>query len=79
MGLTGEDSPRVAMDFSDDGAQIFKYKTARDIGKIGKYGQRSVWKRQGDFPVSRVIRLTVTAPVKANLNRLAATPERGID
>lgn len=79
VGLTGEDSPRVAMDFSDDGAQIFKYKTARDIGKIGKYGQRSVWKRQGDFPVSRVIRLTVTAPVKANLNRLAATPEIGID
>jgi len=79
VGLTGQDSPSVAMDFSDDGGRTFKYKTTRDIGKIGDYGQRAVWKRQGSFPVSRIIRLTVTDPVKANLNRLAATPEIGID
>jgi len=79
VGLTGKDSPEVAMDFSDDGARTFKHKTTRDIGKIGEYGHRSIWRRQGRFPVSRIIRLTVTDPVKANLNRLAATPEIGID
>ncbi|HHZ69578.1 MAG TPA: hypothetical protein EYN54_04695 [Methylococcaceae bacterium] len=79
VGLTGKDSPMIAMEYSNDGARTFKYKTARDIGKIGEYGHRSVWKRQGSFPVSRIIRLTVTDPVKANLNRLAATPEIGVD
>lgn len=79
VGLTGQESPKVRMDFSDDGARTFKFETTRDIGRIGEYGHRSVWKRQGDFPVSRIIRLTVTDPVKANLNRLAATPEIGID
>lgn len=79
VGLTGKDSPKVAMDFSDDGARTFKYKTTRDIGKIGEYGHRSVWRRQGRFQVSRIIRLTVTDPVKANLNRLAATTEIGVD
>ena len=79
VGLTGKDSPQVAMDFSDNGAQTFKFKTTRDIGKIGEYGHRSMWRRQGRFPVSRIVRLTVTDPIKANLNRLAATPELGVD
>ena len=79
VGLTGKASPQVRMDFSDNGAMSFKFETTRNIGKIGEYGQRSIWKRQGDFPVSRFIRLTVTDPIKANLNRLAATPELGID
>ncbi len=79
VGLTtGQGSdPVVRQDFSDNGARSFKSETKRKIGKIGKFGQRSVWERQGDFPVSRVIRLTVTDPVKANLIRIAANPELG--
>ena len=69
--------PVIIMDYSDDGGRTFKFETKRKIGKIGEYGHRSVWKRQGSFPVARSIRLTVTDPVKANLNRLAATPELG--
>jgi len=79
VGLTGKDAPKVAMDYSDDGGRTFKFKTTRGFGKIGEYGHRSIWRRQGAFPVSRIIRLTVTAPVKANLNRLAATPSQGVD
>ena len=80
VGLTlGQGSdPCVRMDFSDDGARTFSSEFSRSIGKIGEYTKRSVWNRQGRLPVSRVLRLTVTDPVKANLLRLAATPEVGI-
>lgn len=69
--------PIVRMDFSDDGGRTFSSEFSRTIGKIGAYEQRSIWRRQGRFPVARTIRLTITDPVKANLIRLAATPELG--
>lgn len=79
VGLTqGQGSDPVAiMEFSDDGGHTFKGEFKRKIGKIGQFGQRSVWTRQGSFPDSRVIRLTVTDPVNATLIRLTATPELG--
>lgn len=79
VGLTvGQGSdPIVRMDKSDDGGRTFNSETRRTIGKIGEYGQRSIWRRQGRFPVSRVVRLTITDKVRANLIRLAATPEVG--
>jgi hypothetical protein len=79
VGLTtGQGSdPIVRYDFSDDGARTFSSEFSRTIGKIGRYEQRSIWRRQGRFPVSRVIRLTITDPVKANLIRIAANPEIG--
>jgi len=79
VGLTvGQGSdPIVRMDFSDNGGRTFSSEFSRTIGKIGAYEQRSIWRRQGRFPVSRTIRITITDPVKANLIRLAATPELG--
>lgn len=79
VGLTtGQGSePIVRMDFSDDGGRAFSSEFSRTIGKIGRFGQRSIWRRQGRFPVSRVVRLTVTDPVKANLIRIAANSELG--
>lgn len=79
VGLTvGQGSnPVVIMDFSDDGGRVFSNEFKRFIGKIGEYGHETVWNRQGRFPNARVIRFTVTDPVKANLIRIAATPELG--
>ena len=80
VGLTagnGSD-PQVRMDRSDDGGRTFNSETSRAIGKIGKFGQRSIWRRQGRFPVARTVRLTITDEVRANLIRLAATPEVGV-
>lgn len=79
VGLTtGQGSdPIVRMDKSDDGGRTFNSETRRTIGKIGEYGQRSIWRRQGRFPASRSVRLTITDPVRANLIKLAATPELG--
>ena len=79
LGLTsgyGSD-PLCSMDFSDDGGATWSAKTARKMGKIGEYGRESVWNRQGRFPVSRIVRLSVAAPVKANLIRMGATIEGG--
>ena len=79
VGLTvGQGSNPVAMmEFSDDSGHTFKGPFKRSIGKIGEYGHETVWNRQGRFPDARAIRFTVTDPVKANLIRIAATPELG--
>lgn len=79
VGLTiGQGSnPVVRMDFSDDGGRTFSPEFKRFIGKIGEYGHETVWNRQGRFPNARTIRFTVTDPVRANLIRIAATPELG--
>ena len=76
VGLINQQEPVVRMDYSDDG-RTFSNETQRSIGKVGEYGQRAVWRRQGRFPVSRTVRLTMTDPVKGNLIRIAATPEAG--
>ena len=80
VGLTtGQGSnPQVVMSRSDDGGRTFQGPFIRSIGKIGEYGQQSIWRMQGRFPVSRMIRLRVTDKVRANLIRLAATPEVGV-
>lgn len=80
VGLTiGQGSNPVAiMDFSDDGGRTFSNEFKRFIGKIGEFGHETVWRRQGRIPKFRTIRFTVTDPVNANLVRIAATPEKGI-
>lgn len=72
-------SPVVMMEFSDDQGRNFTGPFKRDIGKIGDYGHETIWRRQGRFPNSRSIRLTITDPVNSNLIRLASTPELGAD
>jgi hypothetical protein len=79
VGLTsGQGSdPKIRMCFSDDGGRTFSDEFSRSIGKIGEYGHRSIWRQQGRFPVSRMIKLKITDKVRANLIRLAATPALG--
>lgn len=72
----GADEAVIRMDYSDNG-RTFSNETQRGLGDVGEYGRRAVWRRQGRFPVSRTVRLTMTDPVKGNLIGLAATPEAG--
>ena len=74
VGLEDNTNPVVRLDFSDDQGKTFSHEIPRSIGKVGKYGQESVWQRQGTFPDERVIRLTITSKVRANLIKLGATP-----
>jgi hypothetical protein len=79
VGLTtGQGSdPVVRMDFSDNGARSFSSEFSRKYGKIGEFEQRTIWRRQGDFPVSRVLRFSGSDPVKRNIIKLEANAESG--
>jgi hypothetical protein len=80
VGVTiGQGSdPQVRLSVSDDGGRNFPNEISRGIGKIGEFGRQAIWQRQGRFPAARSIRLTITDPVRANLIRLSATPEVGV-
>ena len=80
VGLTlGQGSdPQVIYDYSDTN-RVWSNEFKRPMGAIGEYGHETVWNRQGRFPNLRTVRFTVTEPVVANLIRVAATPEVGVD
>ncbi len=69
VGLTtGQGSgPIVRMAFCDDGARTFTSEFDRKFGKIGEYTRRVIWRRQGRIPMNRVIRFTITDPVRSNI------------
>lgn len=60
------ENPQVMMRFSDDGGNTFSNEKFRNLGKIGKYLNRAVWRRLG-IARQRVYELKVTDPVKANI------------
>lgn len=60
------ENPQVMMDYSDDGGRTFSTERFRPIGKIGKFKQRSIFRRLGQAR-QRVYRTKVTDPVKANI------------
>jgi hypothetical protein len=65
VGLTsGQGSdPQCMMKYSNDGGVTFSNEQWRDIGKIGEYLKRSVWRRLG-ISRQRVFEITITDPVK---------------
>lgn len=80
VGLTtGQGSdPVVRMSFSDDSGRTFSSEFARGFGKIGKYNRRTVWRQQGRVPTNRVLRFTMTDPVKFNILGCTLNNELGI-
>ena len=71
-------NPQVCLDWSDDGGVSFGNEHWRSIGQAGQRKNRSFWRKMG-MSRSRVIRLTITDPVKvvilaayANLESLNA-------
>lgn len=79
VGLTtGQGSnPIVNYSKSDNGGRTFSDATTRNYGKIGRYRQRTIWRKQGRIPVSRTIRFFGSDPVKRNLLKLEANSELG--
>jgi hypothetical protein len=49
--------------WSDDGGHTWSSYKSREIGKIGKYGQRVVWNRLGQAR-DRIFEVKITDPVK---------------
>jgi hypothetical protein len=80
VGLTtGQGSdPIVNMAKSDNGGRSFGDATTRRYGKIGRYNQRTIWRKQGRIPISRTIRFFGSDPVKRNLLKLEVNAEAGV-
>ena len=74
VGLaTGQGSdPQAVLDWSDDGGHTWGNEHWVDIGEIGEYKARAVWRRLGRSR-NRTYRLTVSDPVKVVI--LGATLE----
>lgn len=76
VGLTsgnGSD-PSVSMDSSKDG-KTFGNDRLRKIGKIGKFGQQTVWKRNGRTAAFKFWRFRITQPIKLIIRKLQAVAQ----
>lgn len=76
VGLTTGDGsdPSVSMDSSTDG-KTFGNNRVRKIGKIGRFGQQTVWKRNGRNAAFKIWRFRVTAPIKPVIRKLQAVAQ----
>lgn len=72
-GVGDVDDPEVRLDWSDDGGRTWGSELFRGFGKVGEYFRRVIWRRLGDTPKYRVLRFTVTDPVKVVMIKLEAT------
>lgn len=77
VGLTsGQGSePVIRMSFSNNLGRSFGSEFSRSFGKIGEYNRRTVWRRQGRIPISRVIRFVCSDPVRFNVLGLVVNDE----
>jgi hypothetical protein len=63
--------PIISMAISED-ARLFDYERNRKIGPVGKYGQRTIWKKNGRFPRMGILQFRLSDPVKPVVIRLDA-------
>ena len=63
--------PKVSMAISEDG-KTFQYERNRKIGAIGKYGARTVWRKNGRFPRFGIFKFRLSDPVKPVVIKLEA-------
>lgn len=77
-GLSLDNSdPIIRYSFSDDGGKTFSSEFQRTLGFKGAYEKRIVWRRQGRFPISRVIKLEISDDVECHLLGMSATAQSG--
>lgn len=77
VGLTsGQGSdPLILMSFSGNGGRTYSNTISRSIGKIGEYGNNTVWNSLGRFSQSICFKFEVTDPVKWVFTKLVAKVE----
>jgi len=60
------------MEISKDGGKTWFCQTSRAIGKIGEYGKRAIWRRNGRIERFFVLRFTLSDQVKPVILQLTA-------
>jgi hypothetical protein len=71
VGNTESVSPMMAMDRSIDG-KTWSDKRMREMGKVGEYNRRAIWRRNGRAARFEVFRFTLSDPVKPVIIQLTA-------
>ena len=61
------------MDFSDDLGKTWSNETWRGLGKVGEYGKRTQWRKQGLVTRNRVYRFKASDPFEFNFMKLTAS------
>ncbi len=72
VGNAAVPNPQVVMDRSLDGGKTWKDERARAMGKIGEYGRRTIWRRNGRAARYEVFRFTLSDAVKPVIIQLTA-------
>jgi len=75
--VLGTDNPIVRYSYSDNGGKTFTSEFERRLGLKGEYEERIVWRRQGMFPITRVVKIEITDNVECNVMGMSATVEQG--
>jgi len=65
------EDPQISMALSKDG-KTFNYERNRSMGKIGEYGRRVVWRKNGRFPRFCVPQFRISDPIKPVVMKLEA-------
>jgi hypothetical protein len=61
--------PKIRMRHSDD-AKKWSNELKRNIGRMGEYAKRAIWRRLGRIPRFRIFEFTMTDPVKPVIIKL---------
>lgn len=67
----GVPEPMVSMAISED-LKTFKYERSRKIGAIGRYGQRTIWRKLGRVPRFCIFKFRISDPIKPVVLKLEA-------
>jgi len=71
VGDANTPNPQIRMDRSKDGKTWFDERS-RNIGKLGEYNKRTIWRRLGRVARFEVFRFTMSDPVKPVIIQLTA-------
>lgn len=71
VGNSDVEDPKISLSISEDN-KIFQYERTRRIGKTGKYGQRTIWRKNGRVPKFATFRWRLSDPIKPVVIGLAA-------
>ncbi|MCK5602021.1 hypothetical protein KAR91_09135 [Candidatus Pacearchaeota archaeon] len=72
VGNSTVPDPKMRMSFSDDGGRSFNNERTRSIGKVGKYDTRAIWRRNGRFSRSRILKFEYSEKARTTFIKLEA-------
>lgn len=76
VGNSSSTNPVVSHSFSDDGINFSQLYT-REVGAVGEYSKRVVWRRMGRFERDRVLKFSINEPCTVVFFRIEAEVTRG--